>query len=398
MKLIHHFFLTALMVFFLSGRVYPQEGEKGYKFTIEKQLRATPVKNQAITSTCWSFSTLSFLESELLRMGKGEFDLSEMFIVRNTYSEKAKKYVRLHGHMNMAGGAALNDVTDMIKKFGLVPEEVYPGMTIGENKHIHGEMDEVFKSYLDGVIKNKNKKLTPVWQQGFESLLDTYLGKAPAEFTFKGKKYSPQSFAREIGINPDNYILVSSFTHHPFYSMFAVEVPDNWSWGKAYNLPLEEFAELIDHSVNSGYSIAWASDYSEKGFSWKNGLAVVPDGEYFDMSDSERATWNELTETEKNAKLFNFDRPVKEKKITQAIRQEAFDNYTTTDDHGMHILGIANDQNGAKFYLVKNSWGTDVSPYKGYLYASESYVLYKTVTIMVHKDAVPKKIARKLNF
>ncbi len=389
-----------LIALLLSTSLLKAQEEKdkkpeGYKFTIEKQIKTTSVKNQYKSGTCWSFSTLAFIESELMRMGKGEFDLSDMFSVRHAYAEKAEKFVRMHGSINFGGGGASHDVIDMIRKYGIVPEEAYTGLNYGETKHDHGEVDAVLKAYIKAVADENNKKLTTAWLAGFNGILDAYYGKLPETFTYKGKTYTPLTFAKELAINPEDYIEFSSYTHHPFYSKFILEVPDNWAWGEMYNLPLDEMMKIIDNAINSGYTLAWGADVSEKGFSWKNGVAVIPDEEKPDLQGSERDKWEKLTEREKAAQLYTFDKPVKEKIITQEMRQKAFDNYQTTDDHGMEICGIAKDQNGNKFYIVKNSWSTD-GKYEGYFYASEAFVRYKTMNIMIHKDATPKDILKKL--
>lgn len=373
-----------------------QQEKKGYIFTDEIRLAATPVKNQSRSGTCWSFGTNSLIESELLRMGKGEFSLSEMFVVRHTYAAKADRFVRLHGNLNFAAGGALPDAFWVLKNFGMVPDEAYDGKVIGEPNHVHGEMDAVLRAYVDAVIKNPNRKLTPVWKAGFESLLDAYLGSYPAEFTYKGKKYTPISFAEMLGVKADDYVQLTSFTHHPFYSEFIIEVPDNWNWEKAYNLPLDELMEVIDGALAGGYTVVWASDISERGFSHRNGVAIVPETDPEILDGMERARWEQMTQKEKDDLLFSFKEPVQEKKITQELRQEGFDNFTTTDDHAMHITGIARDQNGNKYYIVKNSWGTDNNPYGGYLYASEAFVRYKTISIMVNKNGMSRKLRGKL--
>ncbi len=389
MKNIYFKVLTFILItfMFLNINVNAQERVKkqdttGYVFTIEKQLKATPVKNQYRSGTCWCFAMNSFLESELLRMFKGEYNLSEMFIVRNNYHDRAIDYVRYHGKKSFSGGAEAWDVLNVIKKYGIVPENVYPGLNYGTKKHVHGEMDAVLKASLDAVIENKNHKLTPVWINAFDRILDTYLGKVPEKFTYKDKKYTPKSFAKHLGLNPDDYITITSYTHHPFYTKFIFEGPDNWSLGSVYNVPLDELIETMDYAINKGYTIAWGSDVSEKGFSFKNGLAIVPEKDWIDMSKGEKDS------------VFLF--PCTEKNITQEMRQKSFDNYTTTEDHLMHITGIAKDQNGTKFYLVKNSWGTKRNKYKGYFYASEAFVRYKTISILLNKKAVPEKIAKEL--
>jgi bleomycin hydrolase len=354
----------------------------GYKFKIEKQINATSVKNQYKSGTCWSYSGMSFFESELFRMGKGEVDLSEMFIVRNIYSKKADKYVRMHGHVNFGPGGVFHDVTNVIRENGLTPNEAYPGNPEFNGKNVHNEMDAVLAAITAAVVKNPNGRLTDEWKKAYEATLDVYLGKTPTEFEFKGKKYTPKSFASSMGINADDYIEITSFSHHPFYSQFALEIPDNWSWDAVYNVPLEDMKKIMDNAINTNFGIAWASDISEKYFSFPNGVAYVPEKEY-----------EEMTQAEKDSM---FTKPAKERAITQELRQQAFDNYSTEDDHGMHIIGIARDQNNTKYYLVKNSWGDERNDCKGYFYATENYVLLKTTCIMVHKEAVPKDIAKKM--
>lgn len=359
-------------------------------------LPASPVKNQYRSGTCWSFSSLSFMESELMRMGKGEYDLSEMFVVRNAYAEKAEKYVRFHGEFNFGGGGAFHDATHVMKQYGMVPEEAYPGLLEGEEDHIHGELDAVTLAFVETIIKNRNKKLSPAWKKAYNGILDAYLGEYPESFTYNGKSYTPRSFADELGINPDEYVEIGSYTHHPFYEQFVIEIPDNWMLDPVYNLPLDEMMEVIDHALNSGYTVAWGSDVSEKGFSWKNGVAIVPDDDLTDLEGTEKEKWEKLTDKEKTDAIYSFDGPVKEKVITQEIRQEQFDNYQSTDDHGMHITGMATDQDGKTYYKVKNSWGHDGHIYDGYFFASKAFVELKTIDIMVHKDAIPDHLKEKL--
>lgn len=394
--------LSSLVLLFLSvgnNTTFAQEEKQekeGYNFTTVKDLPVTPVKNQYRSGTCWSFSGISFLESELLRMGKGEFDLSEMFVVRNAYQEKAIKYIRFHGNFNFGGGGAFHDVTHVYKTYGIVPEEAYSGKVIGEDNHIHGELDAVTEAYVDAVLKNRNKKLSPVWAQGFEGILDAYLGVYPETFTYEGTEYTPQSFAEYLGLDMNDYIEIGSYTHHPFYEPFIIEIPDNWMLDVVYNLPMDEMLEVIDYAIDNDYTVAWGSDVSEKGFSWKNGVAIVPDEEVTDLSGTEKEKWEKLTDKEKKNALYNFEGPVKEKVITQEMRQEAFDNYLSTDDHGMEITGTATDQEGNLYYKVKNSWGNDNHIYDGFFYASRPFVALKTIDIMVHKDAIPEKVRKKL--
>lgn len=394
-------FLTLLVVFAFSLPLMAQDNkeaktEEGYQFTKIVDLPATSVKDQYRSGTCWSFSTISFLESEMLRLDRDSVDLSEMFVVRHCYSDKAIRYVRLHGHLNFGGGGAFHDVTYVLKHYGLVPEDAYPGLDYGEDNHVHGELDEVLKDYVDGVVKNKNKKLSTAWHNGFDGILDAYFGDLPQEFEYKGKKYTPQSYAKEVvGLNPDDYVEITSYTHHPFYTKFAIEIPDNWLWDQVYNVPMDDLKEIMHYALEKGYTIAWGADVSEKGFSHGNGVAIVPETDIKEMSGSERDKWEKLTPAQRQKEAYRFDKPVKEKVITQEMRQEAFDDYRTTDDHGMHITGLYKDQTGKIFYKVKNSWNTN-NKYHGYFYASEPFVLYKTMDIMIHKDAIPKDIRKKL--
>lgn len=399
MKRYSSFLLAAGLVIASISTEARNDGDetKGYQFTSIKEVPVTSVKDQAQSGTCWSFSGLSFLESEMLRLGKPEVDLSEMYIVWHTYSEKAVKHVRLHGNLNFAAGGAFHDVTNMIRKYGIVPECVYDGLNSGEDKHVHGEMDRVLSEQINAVIE-KSKKLSTAWQEAFEGTLNAYLGELPEKFTYEGKEYTPQSFAKEyVGLNMDDYVEVSSYTHHPFYSKFIIEVPDNWSWDQVYNVPMEEMEQIIDNSIANGYAVAWAADVSEKGFATsKKGIAVIPDVTVENMDGAEIAKWEKLSTKEKEDKIYALEAPGVEKKITQEMRQMDFDNYQTTDDHGMVIVGTAKDQNGNIYYKVKNSWGK-YNSYDGYFYASKPYVQYKTMSIMVHKDAIPKNIRKKLN-
>lgn len=378
-----------------ATNVGAQEKEE-YVFTPVKELKITSVKNQNRTGTCWSFSGIGFLEAELLRMGKGEYDLSEMFVVSHSYKDKADKFVRLHGCLNFAQGGSFGDVLYATKHYGAVPESVMNGLQYGEDQHVHGELESLAISYVNTVIKNPNGKLSPVWKKGFDGIIDSYLGEIPEKFTYNGKEYTPKSFGEELGLNIDDYISLTSYTHHPFYTAFPIEVQDNWRWDLSYNLPLDELMQVMDNAINTGYSIAWASDVSEKGFT-RNGVAVAADVAAFETSGSDQDKWVGLSRSEKDAEIRKMiERPgCKELTITQEMRQKDYDNYQTTDDHGMLIYGIAKDQTGKKFYMVKNSWGTD-NKYKGTWYASEPFIAYKTMTIVVHKDALPKAIKTKL--
>jgi bleomycin hydrolase len=303
----------------------------------------------------------------------------------------------MHGNWNFGAGGAFHDVFAMIDKYGIVPAEVYQGIEYGEEKHVHGELDGILKAYVDVIIKNPNRKLSTAWKKGYESILDTYMGEPLEKFTYNGKEYTPHSYAASLGLNMSDYISITSFTHHPFYTQFAMEIPDNWMMKTSYNIPLDELLRTVNHAIDKGYSVAWASDVSDKGFNWRKGIAVLPEIDVESMDGSDRARWENLSQGEKDDELYKFDNPGKEKKITQEIRQIAFDNYTTTDDHGMVLVGKATDQNGTPYFLVKNSWGIDSrNPYNGFLYASEPFVAMQTMNITVHKDAIPADIKKKL--
>lgn len=400
LKLKNLLFAFAILVpLFVSAQEQKEgEKEKGYQFTPIKEIPVTSVKDQYRSGTCWSFSGLGLLEAEMLRLGKPEVDLSEMFIVYHTYSEKAVKYVRLHGNLNFSAGGAFHDVTNVIRKYGIVPEEAYTGLNYGEEKHVHGELDRVLLENVKAVVGNPNKKLTTVWQEVMNNTLDKYFGELPEKFNYKGKDYNPKSFATDyIGLDMDDYVEISSYTHHPFYSKFIIEVPDNWSWDEVYNVPVNDLEEIIDNAINTGFAVAWAADVSEKGFSTsQHGVAVIPVIDKANMTDAEIFKWEKQKENEKNEELYKLSKPGLEKVITQEIRQIDFDNHQTTDDHGMLIVGTAKDQIGNLYYKVKNSWG-DYNDFGGYFFASKPYVKYKTMSVMLHKDAIPKNIRKKLN-
>ncbi|MDL2222641.1 aminopeptidase [Bacteroidales bacterium OttesenSCG-928-M11] len=389
-------YFISLLIISLCFPTFAQEEKKeaeGFEFTTVKEIQITPVQNQNSSGTCWSFSGLGMIEAELLRMNKGEHILAPMYIARVNYEGKAKKYVRMHGETTFAAGGSFADVIDGIKEYGIVPMEVYQGLNYGDTIHRHGELDDVLKGYVNPLTRSR--KLSTAWFEGFKGILDAYLGEVPETFVYQGKEYTPHSFAQSLGIVPDDYVSITSFTHHPFYSSFAIEVPDNWRWALSYNLPLDEMMAVVDNALENGYTVAWASDVSEKGFNRK-GIAVMPDVKANEGPGSDQAHWLGISQKEMEARIANLTGPVPELSITQEMRQEAFDNFETTDDHGMLLYGIAKDQNGSKYYMVKNSWGTD-SPYKGTWYASVPFVSYKTTNIVVHKDALPKDIKKKLN-
>lgn len=375
MKNVSKLFLTALLV--LTVCIYADDKKKvPHEFEMVTQVKTTPIRSQDATGTCWNYATKSFIETELIRMGKGQIDLSEMFTVRMRYPFKTENYVRYHGKLNFGQGGQAHDVMDVIREFGMVPEEAYTGKTWGQEKHNHSELAAVLKAMIDAVIKKKNP--TPVWKDAVNQVLDVYLGEIPTEFTYKGKKYTPKSFTKEMGFNPDDYVEITSYTHHPFYKKFILEIPDNFDHSYYYNLPIDELMKVIDNALESGYSVAFDGDVSDKFFFTKKDYAVVP-------------------EDEKNTEA---EEPEKEKTVTQKMRQEKFDNYKITDDHLMHLTGIAKNQEGTKFYYTKNSWGTERKgkerQFKGYWYMSEQYVRLATIAIMVHKDAIPAEIRSKL--
>ncbi|MCD6179903.1 MAG: aminopeptidase [Bacteroidales bacterium] len=392
-------FLTLLLIVALiplSALAKKKPDKKGYKFTMLYEVPTTPVKNQYRTGTCWSFSGLAFLETEMLRMGKGEFDFAEMFIVHQAYIEKAQRFMRFQGKTNFGNGGIIHDVLYNIKKYGLMPESAYPGLKYGEEKHVHAEMDALLSAYMNTLIENNNKKLSTVWLKGFEGILDAYLGEVPEEFEVDGQLFTPKSYADSLGINPDDYVVIGSYTHHPFYESFVIEIPDNWLRGSIYNLPLDEMMEVVKHALENGYSVGWGADISEKGFSWKKGVAVIADEETPELDNLEQAKWETMSSKEKEELLYSFEKPIKEKVITQEMRQQQFDNYLTTDDHGMLFTGIAEDQNGKIYYKVKNSWSELGNPFKGFFFASKAFVELKTIDIWVHKDALPDEIKIKL--
>lgn len=368
--------------------------EEGFVFSTVKENPITSIKNQNRSSTCWSFSSLAFLESELLRQGKGEYDLSEMFVVHHTMADRAERYVRLHGDNSFSPGGSFYDVVYCMNNYGLVPQEAMNGIMYGDTLPVHNELDAVAEAYVNAIAKGKLTKLTPVWMNGLNAIYDTYLGKCPEKFSYKGKEYTPLTFAKSLGLNADDYVSLTSYTHHPFYKKFAIEIQDNWRNAESWNLPIDEFMSVIENAVNNGYTVAWGSDVSEDGFT-RDGIAVVPQMNRTDLTGSDMARWTGLTMADKRKELTS--KPMPEMEITQEMRQKAFNNWETTDDHGMLIYGMAKDQNGKEYYMVKNSWGTN-NKYKGTWYASKAFVKYKTMNILVHKDALPKEIAKKLGF
>mgnify|MGYP003503766449 FL=1 len=363
-----------------------------YEFTVVKENPVTSIKNQYRSGTCWCYSALSFIESEILRTKGQEVDLSEMFVVGKSYRDRAVKYVRLDGHLNFAAGSSFGDVLHVIEDYGIVPQEAYSGFNYGTEMPEQNELDAALAGYVRAIAQNPNKKLTTAWLNGFDGILDAYLGEVPETFAVNGTQYTPESYRDALGINPDDYVNLTSFTHHPFYESFIIEVPDNWRWDSAYNLPIDELMEVMYNAIDKGYTIAWGSDVSENGFT-RDGLAVMPVEKKTAAAGSDQERWvgkaADQPKEEVKAEL------PQEMVITQEMRQDGYDRKTTTDDHGMHIYGVAKDQNGTKYFMVKNSWG-ETGKYKGVWYASDSFVKYKTLNVVVHKDALPKNIAKKL--
>lgn len=393
-------FMFTMATFALGLSMFAQEANdsaknEGFVFTTVKENPITSIKNQNQSGTCWAYSSLGFFEDELLRMGKGEHDLCEMFLVHKTYEDRAKASVRLHGDISYSQGGSFYDAVYCMRNYGMVPEEAMPkpGTLYGDTLANFNELDPVSSAYVKAIAKGNFKKLSPAWFKGFNAILDTYLGEVPAKFTYKGKEYTPESYMKSLGLNMDDYVSLTSFTHHPFYSQFVIEVQDNWRWGQSYNLPLDEFMEVMDNAVRNGYTFAWGADVSEIGFT-RDGIAVCPDADKgAELTGSDMARWTGLTAVDKRKELTS--RPLPEIKVTQEMRQTAYDNWETTDDHGMVIYGIAKDQNGKEYFMVKNSWGP-AGKYNGVWYASKAFVAYKTMNILVNKHALPKDIAKKL--
>ena len=396
-------FLLAFILIIVISPSYSQKKsgsadlktESGYTFTPVVQIKATPVKNQASTGTCWCFATTSFIESELLRMGKGEFDLSEMYIVRNNYSDKLRDNFVQQGKGNLGQGSVGHDWMVEFVKNGIVPDEVYTGLNYGLPNHSHGELNAFVNAIA--AVPIQRRKESDQYLNIVNAVLDTYLGKVPETFTFKGVGYTPKSFTASLGINPDNYVEITSFTFFPFYTQGIVPIPDNWRKMSYYNVPLDELIAIMDSSLTNGYTVAWDGDVSEKGFSHVKGVAIIPELEKTDSySSADKARLGKMTVEERTAEAYKFAKPFPEVKVTQEFREEGFDAKKTTDDHLMHLTGIVKDQNGTKYYITKNSWGTDRNPFGGYLNMSENYVRAKTIAVMVNKNAIPAQIKAKL--
>ena len=385
-------FLTAASMAFGQPAKGPQPAEPDYQFTVVKENPITPVKNQYRSGTCWCFSTLGFLESEAIRI-KGIKDpaaypdFSEMFVVSHSYKDRAVKYVRVDGKIGFSAGSECGDVLHVAADYGLVPQSAMPGL---QELPVHGELDATTKAFVDAIVENPNKSLSPYWKNAFNALVDAYLGEVPQTFEYEGKTYTPQSFRDEMGIVPSDYVSLMSVTNVPYYTEAPLEVADNWRWDTAWNVTLDELMDVLYHSVEKGFTVAWGTDVSEKGFT-RNGVGVLID-EKAATSGSDQERWVGKEGEKKDVAPAVLP---KELEVTTEYRQLGYDNKATTDDHGMQIYGIATDQNGTKYFMVKNSWG-ETGKYKGIWYCSDSFVRAKTMEITVHKDALPKDLKKKL--
>ena len=371
---------------------------KGFVFTDVVTIPSTSVKDQNKSGTCWSFAGTGFIEDNVRKVKGDSLDLSEMFTVYMCYLDKARRNVRLQGKGNISQGGSIVDVAYVMDNYGAIPEEVYNGLNYGEAKHDHGELSRVLTAYLNAV--SQGRSVTTSWETGLRGILDAYLGKVPETFEYQGKTYTPKSYAESLGLDFGNdFVALTSFTHHPYYKPFALEVCDNWMWAPYYNVPLDEMMNIIDNALENGYTINWAADVSEKGFRWKDGYAVLPAKKNeADLNDTELSRWVTLSDADREAEAYKFTGPADlvEVNVTPEERQRMFDVLETTDDHGMVIVGTAVDQLGNKYYKVKNSWDTN-QVYGGYFYASRPYVMAKTMSFMVNKNALPKNIKKQLN-
>ena len=394
-------FMTLALVaaMFSTGAMAQDEAENKNKpvFTTIKELPITSIKDQNRSGTCWAYSTLSFFESEILKATGKKYDLCEVFIANKDYMERAVLTVRMHGDSQFSQGGSAGVVLDIIKRHGICPENAMPlpGTMQGDSLANFNEFFEVMSPYVDAVAKSKAKKISNQWKPGLQGILDAYLGKCPETFVYEGKTYTPKQFAESLGINWDDYVSITSYTHHPFYTAFPVEVQDNWRWDRSYNVPMDEMMRIIDNALDKGYTIAWGGDVSEEGFTRK-GLGIAYDTKAVQsLAGSDAARWLKLSSTEKKSKLDSLGVNAPEIVPTQEMRQEGFDNWELTDDHGMHIYGLAKDQNGKEYYMVKNSWG-EYGDYKGTWYMTKAFVAAKTMDYLVNKNAIPKDIRKKL--
>lgn len=391
------FTLVFIASFFAFSQTTTNIEGSNYKFTKMYHLDATPVQSQGKTGTCWSFSGLSFFESELIRKGNKTPDaLSEMFVVRKSYENKADKFIRMDGKINFGEGGAFHDIPWVIKNYGIVPYDVYNGLN-GNESYDHAEFFEVLNGSVQGLLKymsTSSNGISSNWKPAVSGILDAYVGKDIKEFEWKGKKYTPQSYAASIGLTMDDYVSLTSFTNHAPYAKCQLAIPDNYNWGDSYNVGLDDLMATVTNALANGYTVAWGADVSEKGFSFKNGIALVPeDPSTIQVSGKDNRNYNDAG-ADRNSNAFLS--PTKEVSVTPELRQKGYDNKTTTDDHGMHIVGMYKDQNGTNYLLVKNSWGIGNYP-KGYLYVSEQYFRLKTINIYLNKGGISSDLKKKIN-
>ena len=389
------YFLNVFVLFVFTNIQYSSAQEEvinqdGFQFDTLSIISATSVKSQHKSGTCWSYGTSSFIEAEILRISNKDVNLSEMYFVYQAYLDKADSYVRLHGTSNFGAGGQAHDVMNMIRKYGMLTESDYQAYISGFDNHVHAEMDNVLNGFVENVVKNPSSKLSSAWKNAFKSLLNSYLGDPSSKLETAKKN------VKQYNINPDDYIEISSYMYKPYYQKMRLEVPDNWSFDLYYNIPLDELMGLMKSAITNGYSICWDGDVSNKGFSHRNAVAILPETQVENLSGSEQSKWESMTTKELFKNMYSFESPVPEMNVTEELRQTAFDNYTATDDHLMHLTGLLKDQNGTYYYVTKNSWAANSNKNGGYLNMSESYLRMNTLAIMVHKDALSKKLRNKL--
>lgn len=397
MNIIKHLLTSALvcgtMLPAVADVVTPES--TGFTFTDDKVVKHTPIKDQFETGTCWCFSMCAFLESEILRTSGRVVDLSEMYVVRMLYPEKAQKFMRMEGEMRFNQGGGIMDVPYAWDKYGMVPEGIYNGLNYGEDKHNHKELIAGLKGFMKAIVAKPGNRYTTAWLDAVNGILDAYLGKVPESFTVNGKQYTPRTYAQSFGLNMKDYQAFSSFNHHPFYEDFVIEIPDNWLWARMMNVQLDEMEQIVDNAINNGYTVAWSADTSEKSWQWDNGYAILPQPKNeSSMTPDELARWRKLPKKDRNNEMYVYNGPQPEVEVTQEVHQRMFDSFETVDDHLMVIVGIAHDQNGNKYYKVKNSWDTN-QIYDGYIYVSSAYFRAKTINILTHRAAVPTSISTK---
>ena len=380
-----------------KGKKQPKVDPNKPVFTIVKENPITSVKDQNRSGTCWAYSTLSYFESEILKNTCKTYDLCESFVANKDYMDRAVQVVRYHGDMQFAQGGSAYDVYYVLKNYGICPEDAmpFPGSLYGDSLNNFNEFFSLLEPYVEGIATNKASKISGQWKVGFQGILDAYLGKCPENFTYEGKNYTPKSFASSLGLNMDDYVTITSYTHHPFYSQFVVEVQDNWRNPASYNLPMDEMMQIIDNAVMNGYTVAWGGDVSEPGFT-RDGLAYMIDAKKMQsLQGSDMARWLGLSAAKRRNLIDSLGCNVPEVQPTQEMRQERFDNWELTDDHGMLIYGIAKDQNGKEYYMVKNSWG-EAGKYKGTWYMTKTFIAANTMDYMVNKNAIPANIRKKM--